>query len=387
MLSGPACFGAVLYFGLTLTVAANAADAGRKVIEPDAATGTALAVVVDPVPLAHTAQVYALDEQGRMVGARQQVEQVLKNLAGRLVGAKSSLNQIVKINIYLRHQETVPEVQRVLGKTFRGPDKPAVCYVVGTLAHPDALVAMDAIALTATRAGQEVTRRQGCAVLPPGPVVYVSGQAEKGDLLQATRRTMASLKATLDFLGLNPEQVVQLKAFLQPMTRTAEVEKEIAAYFPGQPAPPVVFVEWISSLPIEIELIAAAGPPRDGADAVEFLTPPGLAPSPVYSRIARINRGKRVYVSGLYGTSGGTGQVQEMFGTLGRLLDTAGSDFRHLAKATYYVIDDDASKQLNTMRPKVYDPKRPPAASKATVASVGRPGRTITFDMIAVSVK
>lgn len=63
-----------------------------------------------------------------------------------------------------------------------------------------------------------------------------------------------------------------------------------------------------------------------------------------------------------------------------------GSDVRHLVKATYYVSDDGASKPLNVIRQKYYDPKRPPAASKATVPAVGVPDRSIAIDMIAVRV-
>ena len=53
-------------------------------------------------------------------------------------------------------------------------------------------------------------------------------------------------------------------------------------------------------------------------------------------------------------------------------------------KATYYITDEDASRALNELRPKYYDPARPPAASKATVAGVDPAGRNVTLDMIAV---
>jgi len=59
----------------------------------------------------------------------------------------------------------------------------------------------------------------------------------------------------------------------------------------------------------------------------------------------------------------------------------------NLAKATYYVSTDATSKALNVLRPNYYDPKRPPAASKALVPGVGREGRTLTLDMIAVPAK
>jgi len=66
------------------------------------------------------------------------------------------------------------------------------------------------------------------------------------------------------------------------------------------------------------------------------------------------------------------------------VLEAAGSNFDHLAKATYYVSEDSSSQELNEFRPSVYNPERPPAASKAAVRGVGRAGRNVTVDMIAV---
>ena len=84
-------------------------------------------------------------------------------------------------------------------------------------------------------------------------------------------------------------------------------------------------------------------------------------------------------------SSHGSGQVREIFGALGQVLKKSGSDFEHLAKATYYVTDNEASNQLNAIRPEFYNSQRPPAASKAMVQGVGPPGRTVTMDMIAVT--
>src|SRR5262249_10281404 len=93
-----------------------------------------------------------------------------------------------------------------------------------------------------------------------------------------------------------------------------------------------------------------------------------------------------VYTSGLYGRTAtdAAGQVREAFAVLGDLLKETGSDFRHLAKATYYVADEETSRKLNELRPNYYDPRRPPAASKAVVPGVASPGKTGPLDMIAV---
>ena len=56
----------------------------------------------------------------------------------------------------------------------------------------------------------------------------------------------------------------------------------------------------------------------------------------------------------------------------------------HLVKATYYVNDDDLNKWHNTVRPDYFSPRRPPAASKASVSGVGRAGHGIAMDFIVV---
>src|SRR5690606_11342942 len=133
----------------------------------------------------------------------------------------------------------------------------------------------------------------------------VSRQADKGDLTEATRGTIGQLDATLKFLGIEKDQVIQIKSFMQPMTDVHIVEEEFARFFEGSTIPPLVFVDWVSQDPvIEIELIAAS--PADttkAADQMSFLTPPFMTGSPIYSKVAQIHHGKKFYVSALYGVS------------------------------------------------------------------------------------
>jgi enamine deaminase RidA (YjgF/YER057c/UK114 family) len=119
---------------------------------------------------------------------------------------------------------------------------------------------------------------------------------------------------------------------------------------------------------------------------MEFLTPEGLKASPIFARVTRVDAARTIYTSGLLGKAGTSGedQVREIFAQLKSVCDQTGSDFKHLAKATYYVAADDTSKQLNAIRPELYDPQRPPAASKAMVRGVGSPAHGIAVDMIAV---
>lgn len=392
-----------LFLTLFLALAGALAPAQEplRAIDPDDKTGASAAVVVDEMPLIHTRQVLPLDRRGRVVApgdAARQTQYVAEALAELLTTAGAMPDCLVKLNVYVAEPSIVAIVQKVLGKAFREKArKPAVSFVVGKLPHPDALIGMDAIAVGTqptesgrvqlTKGNQRLPYPVLAAALPAGPRVYVAGQAEKGELPEATRKTLESLRATLKYLDLHDGHIVQLKAFLTPMARAAEVERELEKFFNERPVPPIVFVEWKSTLPIEIELIAAA--PRTKvrpAEPIEFLTPPGMTASPIYSRVTRVNFGKSVFVSGLYGLRAmdATGEVEEIFASLRAILQQADSDFHHLAKATYYVATDDASRKLNELRPRYFDPKRPPAASKAMVPGVGVEGRGFTLDMIAV---
>jgi enamine deaminase RidA (YjgF/YER057c/UK114 family) len=233
---------------------------------------------------------------------------------------------------------------------------------------------------------EDPARLTKTSVQQAGPRVYISGQAEAApDLAEATIKTLQSLEKTLLHLGLNLRDVVQIKSFLSPMARVDEARRAIEEFYRNQPVPPLVFVEWSSSLPIEIELIATS--PRGGAkEPIEFITPPGMTASPVFCRVTRVNAPETIFISGLYGPEGvePAQEVEEIFGSLRKLLASADSDQKHLAKATYYVTSDDASNRLNEIRPKLYDPARPPAASKAMVTGTGMARRRITLDMIAV---
>lgn len=393
-------------FFLLLTIAlvsrsVRADEPWPRYIEPDASSGTSSAVVVGDVPLAHTPQILPLGKDGKIIAAdlTMQVKQVLDSLHMSLLKVGSHREQIVKLNVYVTGPEHVADMRTVLAHAFKGPHRPAISFVVTRLPHSDALIAADAVAISTLDAGKVAvgTTDFQSTVMPAGSRIYVAGQAEKGSsLAAATRATLESLRKTLKHYGRTDADIVQLKAFLTPMSEAETVRKEIAEFYKSGTVPPVVLVEWKSSpeTPIEIELVAWGGANRTG-DAVEYLTPPGFTKSPIYSRVTRLNHSRTIFVAGLYASPGkfgadpntpaeGEREVKEVFGSLERVLKLAGSDFRHLAKATYYVATDSASAKLNELRPKYYDPERPPSASKAMVTSVGRERLGLTLDMIAV---
>lgn len=369
-----------------------------KRIGNDAKTGIAQAVVVDSAALLHTRQFLPVDQFGKVVGRTfaAQANEVWKRLSAAFSDQELTTAHLVKLNVCVANETVAGEFRQFLTERLRGQPAVAVSFVQSRLPKAGAFLGVDAVAVAdpsvqtrlVFRVGDATTTRPS-ATLPPGPRLYVSGQAEKGtDLADATQKTLVSLRKTLQHLDCDLVDVVQVKCFLAPMAEVAATESAIVEFFP-KPAPPCVFVEWQSSLPIEIELVAAAKRSSSPREPLEFLTPPGMTASPVFCRVVRVNDPRTIFVSGLYSREIGDGaaQVNDVFAQLQEILKATGSDLRHLAKATYYVSDNDVSAKLNELRPKFYAPDRPPAASKAQVFGVGMTGRSLTLDMIAVPAK
>lgn len=378
----------------------QSAEPSLQYVTLDAPEGMSQAVIVQGYPLVHTRQLLPVDAAGTLVGQDsidQQVEQVLANLEAVLEDCGADLNKLVRLNIYALAPTTIPRVRALLSKRVDPAVRPAITSVLTPLPLRGAMVALDAVA-AGTESGENVVlkrcetvygdpHRADATILPRGGATYVSGQPDDGGLTEsAVVSTMSKLMRTLGHLGLPPTQVVQVKVFLRPVTAADEVLSEIQKFFPDQAMPPVVFVEWLASVPIEIEMIAQLPSSGEGAEALEFYTPPEVRPSHTFSRVALVRTDKQIYISGQYANkpSRGEPQAKYVFAQLQEILDQTGSDMRHLAKAMYYVCDDDAARWIDRTRPTVFDPNRPPAASKVMVHAVGMEGRTMTVDMIAV---
>jgi len=376
------------------------AGASIKYLPLGAPTGMSQAVVVQGFPLVHTRQLLPLDREGMLVGkgsVDKQTEQVLDNLAAVLGASGSNLNQLVRLNVYALAPSTVDRVRKRLTGRLDPAVRPAITAVLTPLPHRGALVAVDAVAVT-TEKGQAVNFGRcaavagdkdfaDAAVLPRGGVAYLSGVPAAGGLtVSAVDKSMSILWKLLDDLNLSPAQVVQLKVFLRPASSADEVLRKLKEYFPDQMTPPVVFVEWLAPPPVEIELIAALPLTNESAPSVQYYNPPDVRPMQVFSRVALVRTQRQIYTSGLFARKPGRGQDQalDVLDQLQGILDKTGSDLRHMAKATYYVCDDESARGMDRARLWRYDQDRPPAASKCMVHGVGQTGRTLTMDIIAV---
>ncbi len=370
-------------------------------VDPDPQRGASAAVLVAGYALAHTAQILPLDSQGELVGVdspQQQFAQVLANLETVLAAVESRIDHLVKVDFFVDSWETAAQIQPRLSEAWGERVQPAVNWTATPQPVEGVRVSLDAVATVPDADPDQTSRYQvaGLAgdantahvgVLPRGGAVYFSGHPERGEMAPATAESLAFLTKMLHEIGLAREDVVHVRVFLDAMDQADVVREEIAKAFEGQTIPPITLAHWISPAPMEIEMIASAAPGGSGEETVRFFTPEGINPSPRFSRAALVDGGRRIYISSLYSPETGSGeeQVAAIFQTLQSLLEQVGSDLRHLVKATYYCADDESSRALDLIRDQLFDPQRPPAASKVMVTDVSVPERAIVVDMIAVT--
>jgi enamine deaminase RidA (YjgF/YER057c/UK114 family) len=375
----------------------------------DDRSGTSWFVRAPDARLIFTGQVTASNVTLDTAG---QAEEALNNLRELLRGeAGSDLDHVLRLNVYVANPEVTTVVDQVIAKRFASAP-PAVTVAYTPLAKPHARVAFDAIAINAVAITPPMVSadggppqpmaleslrkvqfpREGVAIMPPGGKVFVAGQANPGPGLgNSVKAIMPNLFKALAHIGLGKESVVQVKAFIKPFNEHAAAVAEIKASFGELPTPPIVLVEWTTTQPAEIELIASAPDlKRPLEEAAAHVNLPGMTTSPVFSRISTVAAGAPlIFISGIDGGQGGTAREQwkRVFDQLGTVLWESGSSFRHMVKATYFLNDANAREQMTSIRGVYYDPTRPPSASALDVTQMPRPGRLVMLDMIAVPVK
>lgn len=348
--------------------------------------GFRAAVKVHRGNLIHTRMLHGAPSKTDLDG----VDHLVRQLETLAKDSGGTLSAVAKLNVYVADPspKSVLRVRRRLLQAWKDHHRPALTLIPTPLLTRSAAVAADAVIVSQADSSHSKSGTRRAGWMPAGrDILYVSGRAASGELAEATTGTVQQLLDVIAHFGSRPADVVQIKVFLTPHSDWKLARERITRFFSPEQTPPIVFVEWTSqSRATEIELIAAAPDQAPSPSSVSFITPPGDKSSPVFSRVARVHSDQLIFIGGMVGTSAEEAQqeVKSLMNKLSQTATMAGSDLRHLVKATYYVSEDGPSAVLNQLRPKYYDPLRPPAASKVAVESIGIANRGLLLDMIAV---
>jgi enamine deaminase RidA (YjgF/YER057c/UK114 family) len=350
--------------------------------------GLAASVRVPDGPLVFTGQIFASDAAG---DARAQTEGALRVLETTLTKGGGDLARVARLNAYVVDERSVAAVEEAVARRFA--ENPVAFTLVRTpLQVRGALVALEAVGMSSRSPTTVEVMNSNVAILPAGGKIFISGQAERGpDLASAVKATMAGLFRSVEHLGLKRTDIVQVKGFIKPSEQHEIAMREVAASFAGGTVPPTILYEWVSELFTEIEIVVAAKSlPPVANEPITYAWLPWLTKSPRYCHVTHIMPGTpMIFVGAVDGGDANDPrtQMKVIFERLGSVLFEAGSSYRNLAKATYYLAHPTARALLGDIRGVYYDPTRPPAASALNMNGLGYPGRAAMFDIVAVPVK
>jgi len=344
--------------------------------------------------LAFTRQILGIDADQGDFGAA-----VLMEKLGMIANsAEAKISDVVRLNIYLANDS--PELRRAAEKmvehTWEKGKAPATTILPSQLPGEvpiacDAVIALNSSSEKVEPVLQDKARlrfKYDAMVAPAGrDILFASGRVGKGDSLKiAIAESMKFHKEDLAPLKINLADAIQVKAFIPDVTKWEEAEKLIESSFGEGGAPPIIFVQWSRENSVEIELVLATPEHIENEEGVSFFIAEGAKASPVYSRNGRLHGDHIIFFGGMTGKASTLPemQVKSLFQGLKKKVAIVGSDMRHLVKATYFVSDNDVDKEVTPQRKVFYDPKRPPAASKISCASIGYENFGLLVDMIAV---
>ncbi len=100
--------------------------------------------------LVYTSGQAAIDEHGQLVGVDDfdaQAACTFGNLKRVLEAAGSSLEQVIKVTIYLTDMQNFPKIVELRGRYFRAPWPADTIVEVRSLALPELMIEIEAIAL------------------------------------------------------------------------------------------------------------------------------------------------------------------------------------------------------------------------------------------------
>lgn len=272
---------------------------------------------------------------------------VLARLEHRLGAAGSDLAHAATVHVYLRRGEDFAAMNAVYAKSWSA-EPPSRTTVVADLPHPDALVAMSAVAV-ARGGSRRAVNPAGWARSPlpysyavrAGDVLLLSGLVARDS---ATNRPVeGSAGAQLDLImsnareilgaaGLSLDHVVSARVYLADAASFTEMNDGWRRHFSGaKPARATVIAGLMQpAYRIEVTLVAHAGEPRHlPAD------PPNANLS------AAVSAGSMVFVSGMLaaGARGAAAQTRETLDKARAVLARAGVSPADVVETTVWVPD------------------------------------------------
>jgi enamine deaminase RidA (YjgF/YER057c/UK114 family) len=224
-------------------------------------------------------------------------------------------------------------------------------------------------------------------VVNPNGLAFFSGQAVSSndamtEVAPLADQSLARLKTALAGAQVEAADVVRVTCFLSSLGDGLKVRQQMAAAFPKASHSMVQLLRGHSRGLVECEAVGRlkAAP----AEALVFLNPSGLEPSPNYSQVALVGPGKLVLSGTQMAFHGEEQDVRLAFDRLKKVVEQAGAKLGNVAMSSVYPLSQAVADKVRKVRFEFYDPKRPPASTMLIFEGLPSMDATFAVDVIAV---
>jgi enamine deaminase RidA (YjgF/YER057c/UK114 family) len=353
-----------------------------------------------------------------------QARQCYQNVQHALEAAGASMRDVVKITTYTTHPDYRRHLAEARAEFFEPPYPASTGLVVTSLAKPEWLFEVEVTAVAPESRASMAARfldppglhrpaqysqavRTGNVVFVAGQCAYVPGDGPDragrfvgaGDPHLQARQCHENVRLALEAAGATMQDVVKINTYsTHPDWRKVLMDLRTEYFPPPYPASTGVVVPSLANPDaiFEVEVIAVV-PDAAGGAAHQYLDPPTISRSAIYSQVVRA--GNLVFVAGqcahvpsdgtpvrdhpLVGVGDPLIQARQCYQNVQYALEAAGASMQDVVKLNTYSTHPDYRKILNDVRPEYYAPPYP-ASTGIVVSALFKPEALFEVEAIAV---
>ncbi len=352
-------------------------QSGKQIIKTGPELGLPFSPAVRAGDLIYVSSTMATDAQGKLVTGtiQAQTKRTLENIAQVLQAAGVGLDRAASVHVYLKNAgdfEAMNEVYRSFWPPSSGKAPPVRTTVVAGLVLPDALLEISLVALRKS-AERKVILPAGWQPSPnysygiqSGDTLFLAGLVARdntantqvtGDLTTQTKQVMDNAGAILQATGMTHADVVNSRIYITDVTKFQEMNAAYRTYFPKDPPARATVKAALMNTQYAVEITMIAVKSKD-RQAIVPLNENGQ-PTPLNPNLsAAIRVSNRLYLSGMLGNTpdnrgNAKAQSERTLAALGRGLQAAGFEWKHVVESLVYVTD---AKYFGAMN-EVYRPQ------------------------------
>ena len=301
-----------------------------------------------------------------------QVREALKSLKSQARGG-----QIVKLRAFVAGTGDLRRVPAIVSEEFteKRLPLPAVSTIqVGLLPMEGAQVVVEAVV-----AAKKPVNPHGLGLLS-GMGGY--GKEEPDNVLPMLDRALADLTKASQLAGSQKGDVVKVTCMLSSLTQVNEVRSRVAAAFPAAGFTAFQAQRGHGAALAECEGVVRLA--KAPAEAVQFLNPADMAPSPRFSKFVLVNAPRLVLTGSQVAFNFEENDVRLAFQRMAKVLEAQKTGMKQVVFSNLYPISNRVLEMARKVRFEFFDTAKPPASTALVFEGLPSMDASLGIELIAV---